>query len=317
MRYRRLALFGVLLFLLVVSPAAAQEPFSTQDMQMFINAIRRANEAEPLAWSPMLAEAAQDFAEELATREEDLNHEGADGSKPEDRVALAGYVAYPDGVRASESFSTSNAMEAMAFFLESDVHRNNMLLNIWREVGIGHAESEKWGEVWVVVFGAQPGVLPIFINQDAALSTEPRVRVRLSTEEAGWSEEVFTIPVEVRVAEPQQLNAAPWKPWQSEVELLLSPEPGQKVVIAEYRDAQGRTVQAQDTIFLLPLTQGGQAQATPRSASPTRAATSVAVSPAASVTRSTTVPPTTPTLALPTQTSTVPARRATVAPTRS
>lgn len=273
--YQRPAfLLALCLFLLLAPTAGAQEPFSPRDVQGMINAIRRANSVDGLGWSEVLALAAQRHAEELAAREEDLDHTGEDGSTPKERAARVGFVAYPDGVRASENFSTGNAMRAMAFFLESEVHRDNMLLPIWREVGVGRAESERWGEVWVVLFGAQPGVLPIFVNDDDLLTSEARVRVTLSSEQAGWSEELFTSPIEVRVGEPRTLQSAHWQAWQPEIPYRLSQGAGEKVVVVEYRDALSNTVQAQDMIFFVP-----RVQPQPTVAQPTATLAAPAASP--------------------------------------
>jgi hypothetical protein len=102
-----------------------------------------------------------------------------------------------------------------------------------------------------VLYGAQPGVLPLFINEDAPRTTERAVQVQLSTEAAGSAESGFTIPVEVRLGEPESLAGAAWQPWQPTLSFDLSAGGGEKTVIAEYRDAQGNVVQASDTIFLI------------------------------------------------------------------
>ncbi|MGH2542063.1 MAG: CAP domain-containing protein, partial [Ardenticatenaceae bacterium] len=250
-RRRLLALLASLMMLLgATHVVAAQLPFPREQMRELIVAARRANGVGLLAWNEALAEAAQRHAEEIASREEP-SHLGSDGSTPQERAARVGYGAYPDGVRVSENWSTGSAMEAMAFFLEDQVHRDNLLSPVWREVGVGRAEQPGGQELWVVLFGAQPGVLPVFINQDAARTTDSLVTVQLSAEEAGYSEELFTDPVEVRVAEAEQLAEAPWQPWQPEVTVELSSGGGEKSVVVEYRDAQGHTVQASDSIFLI------------------------------------------------------------------
>ncbi|HEX8683765.1 MAG TPA: CAP domain-containing protein, partial [Ardenticatenaceae bacterium] len=246
---RLLPLLAIILILpLTASPARAQTPFPREEMQELINAARLANGAGMLAWNEDLAEAAQRHAEDIATRPE-LGHTGSDGSTPEDRAARVGYLPYPDGMRVSENWSTGTAMDVMAFFLNDQVHRDNMLMSIWREVGVGTAATANGGELWVVLFGAQPGVLPIFVNQDEPRTVEQTVTVQLSTEEAGWDEATFTAPVEVRVGEPETIEAAAWQPWQAEVTLELTEEGGEKTVIVEYRDAGGRVVRSEDTVF--------------------------------------------------------------------
>jgi hypothetical protein len=242
---------ALLLCVRLTPPAAlAQGPLSPEEMRELINAARVANGLGLLAWNDQLAAAAQAHADDIGARE-DPSHTGSDGSTPQDRAVRAGYGSYPDAVRVSENWSTGTAMAAMAFFLEDPEHRDNMLMPAWREVGVGSAGWIGGGELWVVVFGAQPGVLPVFVNDDASHTTEPVVTVQLSSEEAGWAEAIFTAPVEVRVAESGQLEEAAWQPWQPQVLLELEPPGGTKLVVAQYRDAQGRTVEASATIFLV------------------------------------------------------------------
>lgn len=215
-----------------------------------INSARLANDVGLLAWNEQLAEAARTQAEDIAQRSE-RNHTGSDGSTVQQRAARVGYESYPDAVRVSENWSTGNALEAMAYFLEDQIHRDNMLLPIWREVGVAKAERVEGGELWVVVFGARPGVLPIFLDEGKERTTEPQVKVTLRTEEAGYSEDVFTTPIEMRVAEVDNLSDAPWQAWQAEIELDLSVSGGEKTVVAEVRDSFGHTVQFSDTIYLV------------------------------------------------------------------
>jgi hypothetical protein len=245
-----LVVVPVLLLLAANQPGAAQSTISREEMVEVINAARRANGVGRLQWNGMLAEAAQRHAEEIAGRV-DPSHTGSDGSTPQERAGRVGYGSYPDAIRVSENWSTGSAMEAMAFFLEDQIHRDNLLSPVWREVGVGRAEQESGQELWVVLFGAQPGVLPVFVNDDEPRTTDRLVTVQLSAEEAGYDEQVFTGPVEVRVAERESLEDAAWQPWQPEVTLELTAGGGEKTVVVEYRDAQGRAVQASDSIFLV------------------------------------------------------------------
>lgn len=247
-------LFGCLLLLtLMPSATTAQAPVDGHVMWEMINTARQANDVELLAWNEVLAQAAQQHAEDIAKRDE-ASHIGSDGSTPEQRVARLGYASYPDGIRARENLSTGSAIEVMAFFLEDQTHRENLLLPSWREVGVasvGKAESLLGSPLWVVVFGAQPGVLPIFINDNEEQTTESTVIIKLRHEEAGYSEDIFTTPVEMRLGEAETITDTLWVPWQAEMELELEAPGGEKVVIAEFRDAMGHIVQSQDTIYLV------------------------------------------------------------------
>ena len=244
-------LFVFLFLLNQATPSAnAQAPFEPKGFWEMINAARQANNVGLLAWNDQLAEAAQVQAEDIAQRNE-RNHIGSDGSTVQERAARVGYGSYPDAVRVSENWSTGNALQAIAYFLEHEIQRDNLLLPIWREVGVAKAEPIEGGELWVVVFGAQPGVLPIFLNQNQARTTKQRVTVQLRAEEAGYREEIFTTPIEMRVAEADVFENASWQAWQPEIELQLSSVGGEKVVMAEFRDSLSNTMQLSDTIYLV------------------------------------------------------------------
>ncbi len=247
--------YGLVLALLllinqILPTVQAQSAVDPKGFWEMMNAARLANGVGLYAWNDQLAEAARIQAEDIAQRSE-RNHIGSDGSTVQERAARLGYESYPDAVRVSENWSTGSALEAMAYFLEDQIHRDNMLLPIWREVGVAKAERVEGGELWVVVFGARPGVLPIFLNEGEERTTESRVNVILRTEEAGYSEEVFTTPIEMRVAEAENLADAAWQAWQPEIEIELSSSGGEKTVVAEVRDSLGHTAQYSDTIYLV------------------------------------------------------------------
>jgi hypothetical protein len=215
-----------------------------------VNEARRANAVGLLGWNEELAAAAQAHADDIATRS-DPNHTGSDGSLVAERVARTGYLPYPDRMRVSENWSSGTALEAMKFFLEDQIHRDNLLLPIWREVGVGHATREGGGELWVVVFGAQPGVYPLFVNQDEPRTTSRTVTVEIRAEEAGFAPDLFTGATEMRVADARQVSTAEWQPFQPQVTIELVEGGGDHSVVAELRDAQGRVVRSVDTIYLI------------------------------------------------------------------
>ena len=217
---------------------------------MLANQARLDNGLGWLAWNEALAAAAQSHAEENLSRP-DPGHTGLDGSTPEERAARAGYPGYPDGVRVGELWSNGSALEAMTFFVTDPEHRDALLLPLWRELGVGHASNDE-REVWVIVLGAQPGVLPMVVEEGAERTTAPEVELRLSTEEAGFAPEVFGAPVEVRVAVEGELETAPWQPWAPSLTLPLpAAASGETTLVAEYRDESGRTVQASDRIIVV------------------------------------------------------------------
>lgn len=238
---------GLFLFLISIATAA---PVDNKTMWQMINSARQANGVELLAWNEVLAQAAQQHADEMVLQD-DPSHIASNGSQPSELVAALGYGSYPDGIRSSENWATGSAIEVIAFFLEDDLHRENMLSPVWREVGVGQAQSVLGSQLWVVVFGAQPGVWPIFINDNAKRTSEKHVIIKSRSEQAGYSEEIFTSPVEMRIASAGSITDSLWVPWQAEIELELQAPGGEKLVMAEFRDAIGHTIVSTNTIYLV------------------------------------------------------------------
>lgn len=243
-----------------------------------INEARRANNVGLLGWSDDLAAAAQAHADDIAARS-DPSHTGSDGSLVAERVARTDYLPYPDRMRVSENWSSGTALEAMKFFLEDQVHRDNLLLPIWREVGVGRGIRDGGSEVWVVVFGAQPGIYPIFVNGDEPRTTSRSVTVAIRAEEAGYAPDVFTGAAEMRVADARQIATSAWQPFQPEVTIELVEGGGDHSVVAELRDVEGRVLRSVDTIYLigeaapLPTARVNLAPTLTASATPTATAT--------------------------------------------
>lgn len=111
------------------------------------NAFRAANKLPPLEVSRTLAEAAQRFAEYMASTEQ-YGHE-ADGRKPADRALAQGYeyciVAENIGYQfSSRGFATEELAERLIEAWEqSPEHRRNMLLPQVVDIGIGVARSAR------------------------------------------------------------------------------------------------------------------------------------------------------------------------------
>ncbi|MDQ4078366.1 MAG: CAP domain-containing protein, partial [Chloroflexota bacterium] len=152
MRKQSLIALGLLLPLLLLPLAArAQSPVSREEMRELVNAARLANDVGVLAWNKQLAEAAQRHAEDLATRG-DAGHSGSGEPTPEERAVQAGYGTYPGAVRIGENRAVGTALEAVAFFLADEIHRESLLRPAWREVGVGYATRADGQELWVVLF---------------------------------------------------------------------------------------------------------------------------------------------------------------------
>ena len=117
----------------------------------------------PVAWSTELARAAALHSEDMA-RADFLDHDGSDGSDPQQRAARAGYlVPANSGWMVIEAISAMPSMEAALDWLLTDgLHRRVLLRETWREVGIGYASGGRYGNYWTLDFGCRPNVLPVF-----------------------------------------------------------------------------------------------------------------------------------------------------------
>lgn len=111
------------------------------------NALRVANHLPALRVSQTLADAAQRFAEYMASTEQ-YGHE-ADGRQPADRALAQGYeycvVAENIGYQfSSRGFATEDLAERLVEGWEqSPGHRHNMLLPQVVDIGVGIARSER------------------------------------------------------------------------------------------------------------------------------------------------------------------------------
>ncbi len=126
-----------------------------QEFFELLNEFRVVSGADALEYSVTLEAAADAFAEQMWT-EDFFSHTAPDGTTKGDRVLAAGFCH--DGVgeniaRGKNSRSTPGA--AMEALLDSTDHRNNMLTQSYRYVGVGFfttTDEEGQWFWWVQVF---------------------------------------------------------------------------------------------------------------------------------------------------------------------
>ncbi len=223
-----------------------------------INQVRLRSGLAPLAWSPLLTQAAQAHAEDIAHTGR-LDGVGSDGSTPVERIRATGYRAWNDGMLVSELrwAGLGTLEDALRWFYE-DAAAWADLLGAYREIGIGYAEDDAGTRVVVITLGARPGVLPVFINDGAEVTTSPVVALRLSNEEAvplgegNWMGRA----IEVRVSNSLDFADAPWQLWTPVLPWdLAGTVPGEYTVYVEFRDGARRTTLAQATVRLVAADQ--------------------------------------------------------------
>ncbi len=229
--------------------AHAQTPEKLDALQR-LNEARRANGAAMLAWSPLLDKAAQRHSEDMASKGF-VDEVGSDGSTPRQRVEAAGYPKWQGAQIWAESIyaGQSSFDEAINFILSDDLQRRTLLSDRVREAGIGIAK-DSLRTYWTITYGAQPGVLPVFINEGAAMTNDRNVAVQLTQENAVPNGEgnIIGRVVEVRLGATPDLSRVAWQPWEALLPFTLASGTGAKTIFVEMRDGAGRTTLASDSI---------------------------------------------------------------------
>ncbi|MEJ5309461.1 MAG: CAP domain-containing protein [Anaerolineae bacterium] len=263
---------------------AAQQSSPPVDFYQVLNRARLNEGLAPLGLSTLLTQAAQRHADDIARRGA-ASHEGADGSDYRQRIREAGYRAWNDGLLVNEVvwLGLGGPVDALNWFRNRAEEWAIFTDTRYREVGVGYAEDGQGVRYFVIVFGARPGVLPIFINDGAEVTDSPVVAVRLTNEEAEPMGEGAWIgrAIEVQVSDTPDFNGVPWQPWEPLLPWALpGTEPGEYAVYVQFRDGANRTAVAEATIrlvepgaapptpTLLPGLTGGEALPAPETPSP-------------------------------------------------
>lgn len=226
-----------------------------------VNEVRLDEGLNPYGQSRLLTNAAQRHADDLAQNgpaDPDDMHRGSDGSDEQERIEEAGYAAWTlddDQVVVAENVWSGQGtpQDALAFFLEDQPDRDNVLSDAYREIGIGVATDADGGSVYVLDFGARPNVLPIFVNDGAATTENREVAVRLTNERVrpeGQGAGFIGEAIEIRVSDEPTFEDLTWRPWAPLVSWTLPDVAGEHTVYVQFRDAAGRTAASADGIVL-------------------------------------------------------------------
>lgn len=108
--------------------------------------------AAPLRWDTRLAASAQAYAEELARRDA-LSHEGQQARSLRERLRAAGYRMRLGGENLAAG--PSNVEEALAQWLTSPAHCENLMAAEFEHMGLGCAQAAGgvYGRYWVLHLG--------------------------------------------------------------------------------------------------------------------------------------------------------------------
>ena len=261
----RILVAFALLSALIPSAAAQTDPAA--ELLSRINTLRAQNSLLPLAVSSQLTASAQAHSNDMGATG-NVDHTGSDGSTPDSRIKAAGYGHWSSFSIDGENIYGGQIAKldaAWTFWINSAVHLKNLLNTRYREIGIGVTTGSR-GTYYTLDFGAQPNVLPFFINSvDGA-----NVMLALTNETDipyGDGINIMGQAVEVRVGEGTDVSGAPWQPWAPIIGYGLSNASGQHTITVEYRDSLKR-----GSKYSLTFTPGNFTNA-PASSSPTPTAT--------------------------------------------
>ena len=149
---------GVLLPATLATPVHAKEgdvlsqlDSAAQTVALAINQARANAGLPPLGLHPLLNLAAQNHVNDMVANY-NYSHTGSDGSNVKQRVQWTGYGS----AWASENWvSVSSPELAIQWWMNSTVHRGNILNGNWHEYGIGFGSHPDNGEmIFVAVFAA-------------------------------------------------------------------------------------------------------------------------------------------------------------------
>lgn len=99
---------------------------------------------------------------------EDAYHKDAQGRTARQRASANNWPNYghPEQVEAGENAAVGTFKLALDFWHESDIHRRAALSNVYREVGVAALPRARGGYLFMMTFGARPGVFTALLNSD-------------------------------------------------------------------------------------------------------------------------------------------------------
>lgn len=212
----------------------------------------------PLARNETLDMIAQTIADELGAT-------GAYTSLPRSLADELGYPRWPDGGQRviNQAFNVITP-ESPEFFVDMVVGDivDVLVSTFYREVGVGVStrvavEGGTEQNVYTIVMGAQPNVLPVIVNAGAPTVYVRDVDLYIHNELSlayQTADDVIVRARELRIANSEaELDAAEWQTFEPGSELVATPwtltqEYGEKTVWVEFMDDTGFTIRSSTTV---------------------------------------------------------------------
>lgn len=208
------------------------------------NQERAENSAAPLVRNSVLDEAAQLKAEHMA-RNEYFSHYSPDGVSPWYWFDEAGYVYAYAGENLAIHFTDSS--EVVEAWMNSPLHRENIVNNVYTEIGVGTAKGkyEGYDTVYVVQLFGTPAVAPAPVVEPEPTPLAVAVESNETVEIPELEPELETITeVSEIVAEPEPIY----------IEEVVTPEPTE-VVLNETREILPESPSYVEIVENTPLTE--------------------------------------------------------------
>lgn len=254
-----LALCCVLFFAVVALPlptkaqsvTAADLVFNEAQTIYLINLERRQAGLPPLRWNAELGQSARAFAADVVANQPAgyCGHLDSQGRTPSERMRQAGFVKLAAWAENSVcGYTTPEA--AVRAWMNSDTHRTNLLDSRFREAGLGFALSATYRGYIVADLAVDSGFAPVIIENEAPATTTPAVQVYIYDQATRTGFTGQGQSVEMMLSNDPGFAGAVWQPYAAETSWTLTAGDGWKNVYVKTRDALGRTVIAQDTIYL-------------------------------------------------------------------
>ena len=207
----------------------------------------------PLRWNRQLSESAQWFAWDTIENRADVycGHTDSLGREVGDRAKAFEYLLRgPLGENAICGYASPGG--AIAGWMNSAGHRQNILTGDYREVGLGYYQRSRDGRGYIVQNLAQDRFYAPVIIENERLTTETPT-VELYIYDRVPNKRVFgglAPATEMMIANEPTFAGARWEPFAIHKTWTLTAGTGWRTVYVMTRDALGRIMTAYDTIYL-------------------------------------------------------------------
>lgn len=263
----KLALCCALFLSVVVTPSASRAQ-EIQPTDLFFNEIqtiylvnleRRKAGLPPLRWNEELTQSARKFAADVIAHQPVgyCGHVDSQGRAPSERIRLSGFVRLEAWAENSVCGYTTPEASVRAW-MNSDMHRKNLLDSRLRELGIGAALSAANRGYIAADLALDTNYAPVIIDNEAPSTTSTNVQLYIYNQATRSGFMGQEQSVEMMISNGPNFSGAVWQPYATETTWTLTAGAGWKTVYVKTRDALGRTVVAQDSIYfgeILPLDQ--------------------------------------------------------------